>query len=178
MVFCRIIVVIMPNSIRKITLKMLFSVPFWNIQHFFFTAIQGNTITCLHFQFERCWIWKWYLHSHCSHNTKANSKYNSENDLLCSLLRHSTDFFLWLSKETHSAIKTFNSKKLNLEMVFCRIVAVIMPKPIRKITLKTLFCVPCCDSQQIFFFVAHTLSYQNFQFERSWIWKWYFAESL
>ena len=159
---------------------MLFSVPCWNIQHIFFTAIQGNTITFLHFQFERSWIWKWYLQNHCSHNAKANSKYNSENDLLCSLLRHSTDFFLWHSKATHSAIKTFNLKKLNLEMVFCRIVAVIMPKLIWKITLQMLFSISCCDNQQILFRSSpnSTLHYQNCQFEISWIWKWYFAESL
>ena len=50
------------------------------------------------------------LQNHCSHNAKANSKDNSENALLCSLLRQSTDlFFSWL---THSAIKTFNSKEV------------------------------------------------------------------
>ena len=119
-------------------------------------------------------------------------------------------FSSWLSKVTNSAIKTFNSKKvesgndllqnyfvvilskpirkvslkmrfsvlrcdiqliffrsspkqhaslskllilntLNLKMGFCRISAVIMPKPIRKITLKMVFSVPCCDIQQFFF---------------------------
>ena len=42
----------------------------------------------------------------------------------------------------------------NLEIVFCRIIAVLMPKPIRKITLKMDFSVPCCDIQHIFFFMA------------------------
>ena len=50
------------------------------------------------------------LQNHCSHNAKANSKDNSENALLCSLLQQSTDFFSWLSKPTHSAFKTCNQK--------------------------------------------------------------------
>ena len=40
---------------------------------------------------------------------EANSKENSEDALLRSLLQQSTDFFSWLSKQTHSAIKTCNS---------------------------------------------------------------------
>ena len=53
------------------------------------------------------------LQNHCSHNAKANSKDNSENALLCSLLRQSTDlFFSWLSKVRHSGSKTFNSKEV------------------------------------------------------------------
>ena len=34
-------------------------------------------------------------------------------------------------------------------MVFCRIIVVIMIKPIQKITLKMLFSVPCCNIQQL-----------------------------
>ena len=59
----------------------------------FFKAFQGNTISYQLFQFERSWFWKWYLQNHCSHNAKANSKDNSENAILCSLLWHSTDLF-------------------------------------------------------------------------------------
>ena len=50
------------------------------------------------------------LQNHCIDNIKTISKDNSENALLCSLLRQSTYFFSWLSKQTHSAIKTCNSK--------------------------------------------------------------------
>ena len=117
MIFCRIIVVLMSKSIRKITLKMDFSVPCCDIQHiFFFMAIQGNT---------------------------QLSKLSIRN-------------------------------KLNLEMVFCRISVMITSKPIRKIThsaykiFKTIFVC----------FQRNISSYQNFPFQRSWIWKWYFSESL
>ena len=57
-------------------------------------------------------IWKWYnstesgngiLQNHCIDNIKTISKDNSENALLCSLLRESTYFFSWLFKQTHSA---------------------------------------------------------------------------
>ena len=50
------------------------------------------------------------LQNHCIDNIKTISKDSSENALLCCLLRQSTYFFSWLSKQTHSAIKTCNSK--------------------------------------------------------------------
>ena len=49
------------------------------------------------------------FHNYCGDKIEANSKDNSENALICSLLGHST-FFLWLFKVTHSAINTFNLK--------------------------------------------------------------------
>jgi len=39
----------------------------------------------------------------------------------------------------------------NLKMVFFRIIALITSKPFRKIAMKMLFSVLCCDSQHFFF---------------------------
>ena len=65
--------------------------------------------------------------------------------------KHSTHLFSKLFKVTQSAINSFNLKEADSGNGICRIIAVIMLKPIRKITLKMIFSVPCCDSQQIFF---------------------------
>ena len=82
-------------SIQKISLKMDFSVPCCDIQHIFvFVALLNNTLSYQNYQFEISWSWEnGILQHHCSHNAKANSKDNSENALLCSLLRQSADFF-------------------------------------------------------------------------------------
>ena len=62
-------------------------------------------------------------------------------------------FFLRGSPKLHTQLsKLFILNKLNLKVVFCRIITVII-KPIGKMTQKMLFSVPCCDIQQ-FFFVA------------------------
>ena len=94
MVFCRIIALITSKPIRKITLKMLFSVRCCDSQHIFFRA----------------------------------------------------------SPRQHTLLSKLSIRnKLNLKLVFCRIMVVMTQKLIRKINLKMLFSVPCCDSQQIFF---------------------------
>ena len=64
--------------------------------------------------------------------------------------------------------------KFVMKMLFCTIIVVIMSNHIRRITLNLLCTVTCCAVQQIFFF----FSLQNFQFERSLLLKWYFAQSL
>ena len=63
--------------------------------------------------------------------------------------------------------------KFVMKMLSCTIIVVIMSNHIRRITLNLLCTVTCCAVQQIFFF-----SLQNFQFERSLLLKWYFAQSL
>ena len=98
----RIIVVITSKPIRKITLIFVLFRGFSKVTH---SAIK--TLNSKEVESGNC-----ILQNHCSHNAKANSKDNSENALLCSLLRQSTDFFSWLSKLTHSAIKTCNSKEV------------------------------------------------------------------
>ena len=92
---------------------MLFSVPCCDSQQIFFSWLSKLT----HSAIKTCNLKEvesgnGILQNHCIDNFKANSKDNSENALLCSLLRQSTDFFSWLSKLTHSAIKTCNSKEV------------------------------------------------------------------
>ena len=53
------------------------------------------------------------MQNHYSHNAKANSKDNSENAHLFLAATFNIFFFSsWLSKVTHSGIKTFNSKEV------------------------------------------------------------------
>ena len=110
LVFCRIINMITLKPIRKITLKMLFSVPCCDSQQIFFVAHQANTLSYQTCNLKEVESGNCILQNHCIDNIKANPKDNSENALLYSFLRQSTDFSSWLSKLTHSAIKTFDSK--------------------------------------------------------------------
>ena len=112
MVFCRIIVVIMPKPIRKITLKMLFSVPCCDSQQIFsFSWLTHSAIKT--FNSKEVESGNGILQNHCSHNAKANSKDDSENaHLLAATFNRFFFLFSWLSKVTHSGIKTFNSKEV------------------------------------------------------------------
>ena len=68
-------------------------------------------------------------------------------NLLCSVpCCEAQQMFFWLSKRKLSI-----QKKLVMKMVFCRIIVVIISNLVRKITLKMLYSVPCCELQQIFF---------------------------
>jgi len=117
------------------------------------------------------------LHNHCSDNVDPISKDNSEFALHCYLLSGSTDFFFWLPRKHVQLSKPSIQNKLVLKMVFWTIIAVIMSNLIRKIALNLLCSVPSFEVQQIFFLFldlqGNTSSSQNFQFERSWFWKWY-----
>ena len=111
------------------------------------------------------------LQNHCSHNAKANSKDNSENALLCSLLRQSTDlFFSWLSKVTHSAIKTFNSKEVESGNGILQNHCSHNAKANSKDNSENALLCSLLRQSTDFFFVAlqnNTLNYQNFQFKIS-----------
>ena len=77
--------------------------------------------------------------------------------------------FFFMSPNEHTQLSNLSSrKKLYLEMVFCTIIVVIMPKPIRKRTLKKHFVVPCCDIQQIFFLISPN---EHTQLSKLSIWK-------
>ena len=80
------------------TLKMLFSDPCCDSQQIFSPFFLGSPsyqtqLSKLSIRSKVNLEMVSKLQNHCSHNAKANSKDNSENGLLCSLLRHSTHFF-------------------------------------------------------------------------------------
>ena len=140
--------------------------------HFFLMAIQGNTQLSklsirkkLNLEMVFCRIIA------VIYNTKANSKDNSENALLCSLLRQSTDlFFSWLSKVTHSAIKTFNSKEVESGNGILQNHCSHNAKANSKDNSENALLCSLLRQSADFFFVAlqgNTLSSQNFQFEIS-----------
>ena len=170
MVFSRIIVVIISKSIWKLTLKMVFSIPCCDIQQIFFSWL-SKWLTHL----SKCSIWNKVdlemVFCRISAIIKPQPIWKITLKMLFSIpCWECSRFFLSrLSNVAHSIIKTFNSKKCYLEIVFWWTIAVIMPKQIRKIILKMLFSVPCWDIRQIFFVAlqSNTLSYQNFQFEIS-----------
>jgi len=94
------------------------------------------------------------LQNHWSYDIKVNSKITLKMDFSVSCCYLHRIFLSWLSKVTNSAIKTFNSKKVESgNVVLQNYFIVIMTKPIRKISLKMRFSVPCYDSKQFFFFV-------------------------
>ena len=124
-VLCTIIVVITSNLIRKITLNMLCSVPFYEVQQiFFFWLSRGRRWEITTLNFKEVSYESGNLHNHCSDNFEPNSKDNSEYAVLCSLLRGSTVFF-WLSMGRRSSIRTLNLKKSAMEVLFCTIIVVI-----------------------------------------------------
>ena len=89
MVFCRIIVEMMSKPIRKITLKMDFSVPCCDIQQIFVLWLSEVTHSDIKaFNSKEVESGNGILQNHCIDDFKANSKDNSENALLCTLLRH------------------------------------------------------------------------------------------
>jgi len=55
------------------------------------------------------------FHNHCSDNLQPNSKDNSEIAVLCSLLRGSTIFWLWLSMGRRWASRTLNFQEVTYE---------------------------------------------------------------
>ena len=74
MVFFRIIAVIMPNPIQKITLKLDFSGPCCNIQQIFFSQLSKVAhFTIKFFNSKEVESGNGILKNHCSHNPKANS---------------------------------------------------------------------------------------------------------
>ena len=133
---------------------MDFSVPFCDIQQSFFSWLSKITHSAIKtFNSKEVESGNGILQNHCSHNAKANSKDNSENALLCSLLRHSTDFFFlsWHSKVKHSGIKTFNSKEVESGNGILQNHCSHNAKANSKYISEILFSVPCCDIQHIFF---------------------------
>ena len=77
-------------------------------------------------------------------------------------------FFMAIQGNTQLS-KLSIRNKLNLEIVFCRIIAVLMPKPIRKMTLKRYSVFLAVTFNRFVFAVLQgsTLHYKNFQFEIS-----------
>ena len=97
------------------------------------------------------------LQNHCSDYDKAKSKANPKNVLLCFLLQH---------------FKIF-------AMVFCKIILLITSNPVRNLSLKMDFPVPCCNIQQIFLWLSNiTYSAIKIFISKSGICKRCFAESL
>ena len=111
-----------------------------------------------------------FLQNHWSDNVKANSKDNSEIGLLCSLPRHSTDFFSWPFKVTHSAIKTFNSTRVESGNGILQNHCSDNVKANSKDNSENALLCNLLRHSTDFFFVAlqsNTHSYQNVQFEIS-----------
>ena len=93
-VFCTIIVVIMLNPTRRITLKLPSTVPWYAVQQFFFFCLsKGKRPAIKTVNSNEASCENGVLHNHCSDNVEPNSKDNSETVLHCFLLRGSTDFF-------------------------------------------------------------------------------------
>ena len=65
----------------------------WHSTDFFFWLSNVAHCTIKNFSSKEVKSWNGILQNHCIHNVKVNSKDNSENGLLCFLLRRSADFF-------------------------------------------------------------------------------------
>ena len=172
MVFCRIIVVIMSNLVQKITLNLLCSVPCYNlkVQQIFNLALQGNTSAIKASNLKELASKNGYLQNHCSYNAKSNFKDNNTFALLCSLLQGSKYFF-WL--------KTFNSKQVGAEKSILKNHCSDNTEPSAKCNSENALLCSLLQglTDLLVAFQRNKFSYQNLQFEISWFWKWYFAES-
>ena len=82
-------------------------------------------------------------------------------------------FFFWLSMGRHWAIRTLNFKEVSYEIVNLHNHCSDKLEPNSK--EHSEYAVPCCEVEQIFFFLAlqgNAFSYHNFEIERSQYCKW------
>ena len=116
LVFCPIIVVIMSNLFRRITLHLPCTVPCYAVQQiFFFCVSKGNTPTIKSLIWNEVSCESGILHNHCCDNVEPISKDNSALALHCPLLRGPTDFFFCVSKGNTPTIKSLIWKEVSCE---------------------------------------------------------------
>ena len=125
------------------------------------------------------------LQNHWSYDIKVNSKITLKMDFSVPCCYLHRIFFSWLSTVTNSAIKTFNSKKVESGNDLSQnYFVVIMSKPIRKIRLKMIFSFHATTVNSFFFssqlYTSKTLNSKKVESGNgiSWNWKKYFKDSL
>ena len=149
MVFCTIIVVIMPNRIQKINLNLPCTVPCYVIQQIFFCLSRGHT-QLSKLSIRNKVVLKMVF---CTiivvimSNPIQRITLKFPCTVLCYVIQQIPRGHIQLSK---LSIRN----KVVLKMLFCKFIVVIMSNPIIRITLNLPCIVPCYAIKQIFVYAS------------------------